>query len=153
MERPNELRPKRKGPCIVYAAAGVCAALLIGCAATAGSYRPEAEIPADDIAYEIPATPEQALVTPDPALETPEPSFEPTPTPSPIPDLNNYRVDDDENSVPLPEEPVAFTKKLKNGSSGKLVKQLQQRIVVVKPQILVHRRAYRRALDRLLYPV
>ena len=53
---------------------------------------------------------------------------EPTPTPSPIPDLNNYQVDDDENSVPLPNEPVAFTKKLKNGSSGKLVKQMQQRL-------------------------
>ena len=51
-----------------------------------------------------------------------------TPTPTPIPDLNNYLVDEDENSVPLPAEAVAFTKQLKNGSSGPLVKQMQQRL-------------------------
>ena len=50
------------------------------------------------------------------------------PTPTPIPDLNNYQVDEDENSVPLPEEPVAFSKVLKNGTSGTLVKQMQQRL-------------------------
>ncbi len=51
-----------------------------------------------------------------------------TPTPTPIPDLNNYLVDEDENSVPLPDEAAAFTKKLKNGSSGAEVKLMQQRL-------------------------
>ena len=55
-------------------------------------------------------------------------NYDTTPTPSPIPDLNNYKVDEDENSVPLPNEPVAFSKTLKNGSSGTLVKQMQQRL-------------------------
>ena len=50
------------------------------------------------------------------------------PTPTPIPDLNNYLVDEDETSVVMPEEPVAFTKKLKNGSTGAQVKMLQQRL-------------------------
>ena len=81
MKRPNGIKPKRMR--FAYIAAGVFAALLIGCAATAGSYRVDADIPADNVVYESPATPEQALVTPDPALETPEPSFAPTPTPSP----------------------------------------------------------------------
>ena len=51
-----------------------------------------------------------------------------TPTPTPIPDLNNYLVDEDENSVALPDEAVAFTKQLKNGSSGPEVKLMQQRL-------------------------
>ena len=53
---------------------------------------------------------------------------EAAPTPSPIPDLNNYLVDEDEDRVPLPNDPVPYTKTLKNGSSGPLVKQMQQRL-------------------------
>ncbi|MBO7664033.1 MAG: peptidoglycan-binding protein [Clostridia bacterium] len=53
-------------------------------------------------------------------------------TPTPAPDLAHYLVDDTrDNPVPMPEEPVAYTKKLKNGSSGKLVKQLQERMTVL----------------------
>ncbi len=50
-------------------------------------------------------------------------------TPTPKPELANYLVDDSrENPVPMPEAPVEYTKKLKNGSRGKLVKELQQRM-------------------------
>ena len=50
-------------------------------------------------------------------------------TPTPVPELAEFLVDDTrENPVPMPDEPVEFTKKLKNGSSGKLVKQLQTRM-------------------------
>ena len=51
-------------------------------------------------------------------------------TPTPEPDLAAYLVDEDaeSSSVVMPAETVEFTKKLKNGSSGKLVKQLQERL-------------------------
>ena len=42
--------------------------------------------------------------------------------------LSNYLVDENESGVAVPDEPVAFTKKLKSGSSGKLVKQMQERL-------------------------
>ena len=51
-----------------------------------------------------------------------------TPTPSPIPDLSNFIVNENEDSAPMSESVVPYTKKLKNGSSGKLVKQLQERM-------------------------
>lgn len=50
--------------------------------------------------------------------------------PTPTPQFENFLVDDnasDEQAV-MPDEAVAFTRKLKYGDSGKLVKQLQQRI-------------------------
>ena len=50
------------------------------------------------------------------------------PTPTPIPDSNIYLVDEDESGVVMPPETVAFKKKLKNGSTGADVKQLQQRL-------------------------
>ena len=50
------------------------------------------------------------------------------PTSSPVPNLDYYLVDEDESGVVMPEEPVTFTKKLKNGSTGAEVKQLQQRL-------------------------
>ena len=50
------------------------------------------------------------------------------PTSSPGPNLDYYLVDEDESGVVMPEEPVTFTKKLKNGSTGPEVKQLQQRL-------------------------
>ena len=49
-------------------------------------------------------------------------------TDTPAPNLANYLVDDNENTVPIPDEPVTFTKKLKSGSSGKLVKEMQTRL-------------------------
>lgn len=50
-------------------------------------------------------------------------------TATPVPELAEFLVDDTrENPVPMPDEPVEFTKKLKNGSTGKLVKQLQTRM-------------------------
>ncbi len=51
-----------------------------------------------------------------------------TDTNTPAPNLANYLVDENENGVVIPEEPVAFTKKLKSGSRGALVKQLQERL-------------------------
>jgi len=50
------------------------------------------------------------------------------PTPTPVSNLDYYLVDEEENGVVMPEEPVAFTKKLKNGSTGEQVKKLQQRL-------------------------
>ena len=50
------------------------------------------------------------------------------PTPTPVPNLDYYLVDEDESSVVMPDEPVAFSKKLKNGSKGEDVKKLQQRL-------------------------
>ena len=47
---------------------------------------------------------------------------------TPAPNLSNYLVDDNENTVAVPDEPVAFSKKLKSGSKGKLVKKMQQRL-------------------------
>ncbi len=53
-------------------------------------------------------------------------------TPTPIPENNNFLVDDAEtaleNGVVMPDEPVAFTKILKSGSQGTLVKKLQTRM-------------------------
>jgi len=48
-------------------------------------------------------------------------------TPTPIPELNGYLVQEDHNIV-MPDEPVPFTKTLKRDSSGKLVKQMQERL-------------------------
>ena len=51
------------------------------------------------------------------------------PTATPAPDLIGYLVQENEEaSVPMPDTYVNFSKKLKNGSSGKLVKQLQERL-------------------------
>ncbi len=47
---------------------------------------------------------------------------------TPAPNLSNYLVDDNENTVAIPDETVAFSKKLKSGSKGKLVKTMQQRL-------------------------
>ncbi len=51
---------------------------------------------------------------------------------TPIPDENNFLVDDNEsaleNGLVMADEPVAFTKVLKSGSSGSLVKKLQTRM-------------------------
>ena len=55
-------------------------------------------------------------------------SDKPDDTNTPAPDLSNYLVDENEDGVRVADEPVAFTKKLKNGSSGKLVKQMQERL-------------------------
>ncbi len=52
-------------------------------------------------------------------------------TDTPAPNLANYLVSDNENSVPIPDEPVAFTKKLKSGSKGKLVKEMQTRLAEI----------------------
>jgi len=49
-------------------------------------------------------------------------------TPTPQPELANFLVDESEGGAPMPESPVAYTKTLKSGSSGKLVKQLQERL-------------------------
>lgn len=49
-------------------------------------------------------------------------------TSTPQPELSSFLVDENENGAPMPEAPVEFTKKLKSGSSGKLVKQLQERL-------------------------
>ncbi len=52
------------------------------------------------------------------------------PTATPAPELSAYLVNEDENaeSVPMADEVIPFSKKLKNGSGGKLVKQLQERL-------------------------
>ena len=50
------------------------------------------------------------------------------PTPTPIPSSNNYLIDEDETTVPMPGETVPFEKVLKSNSRGTLVKQLQQRL-------------------------
>ena len=55
-------------------------------------------------------------------------SDKPEDTFSPAPNLSNYLVDDNEHSVSVPDEPVAYEKKLKSGSSGKLVKKMQERM-------------------------
>ncbi len=53
-------------------------------------------------------------------------------TTTPIPEENNFLVDDNEtaleNGVVMADEPVEFTKALKSGSSGSLVKTLQTRM-------------------------
>ena len=58
----------------------------------------------------------------------PAKSDSPEVTTTPAPNLSNYLVDENEDGVRVDDEPVKFTKKLKNGSSGKLVKQLQERL-------------------------
>ena len=55
-------------------------------------------------------------------------SEKPDDTATPAPNMSNYLVDENEDGVAVPDEPVAFSKKLKNGSSGKLVKQMQERL-------------------------
>ena len=55
----------------------------------------------------------------------------PEDTTTPAPNLSNYLVDDNENTVAVPDEPVVFSKKLKSGSKGKLVKQMQQRLAEI----------------------
>ena len=55
-------------------------------------------------------------------------SEKPDDTATPGTNLSNYLVDENENGVAVPEEPVVFSKKLKSGSSGKLVKQMQERL-------------------------
>ena len=52
----------------------------------------------------------------------------PDDTNTPAPNLANYLVEENESGVVVPDEPIAFSKKLKNGSSGKLVKQVQERL-------------------------
>ena len=53
-------------------------------------------------------------------------------TPAPQATAGAYLVDDEDtaanNGVVIPDEPIAFSKALKSGSSGKLVKQLQTRM-------------------------
>jgi len=55
-------------------------------------------------------------------------SDKPDDTNTPAPQLSSFLVDDNEDGVPVGDEPVSFTKKLKSGSSGKLVKQMQERL-------------------------
>ena len=50
------------------------------------------------------------------------------PTPTPYSDLSWYLVDENESGVPMPEEPVVFTKELKKGSQSEEVKKLQERM-------------------------
>ncbi len=54
-------------------------------------------------------------------------------TPTPAPDSKPYLVDEDMDNltVQMPSEDVPFSKKLKNGSNGKLVKQLQERLAAL----------------------
>ena len=55
-------------------------------------------------------------------------SEEPADTYTPAPDLSHYMVDESESGVAVAETPVAFSKKLKNGSRGSLVKDMQTRL-------------------------
>ena len=55
-------------------------------------------------------------------------SEKPDDTNTPAPNLSNYLVDDNENGVAVADEPVAFSKKLKSGSRGTLVKNMQERL-------------------------
>ncbi len=50
-------------------------------------------------------------------------------TNTPAPNLTNFLVDENEDGVRVADEPIAFTKRLKSGSSGKLVKQVQERLL------------------------
>ena len=52
----------------------------------------------------------------------------PEETNTPGPNLSNYLVDDNAATVAISEDPVEFSKKLKSGSKGKLVKKMQQRL-------------------------
>lgn len=71
---------------------------------------------------------QEALYAPDAVSRSDVPDA----TPSPVTDAGLYLVDDTETSAEndrvAPDTYVEFTKKLKSGSSGKLVKQLQTRI-------------------------
>ena len=53
-----------------------------------------------------------------------------TPQPTPTPQFENFLVDDNAtvDQAVMPDEAVPYTRKLQYGDSGKLVKQLQQRI-------------------------
>ena len=53
---------------------------------------------------------------------------QPDPTATPAPELKNYTVSETEGGTDLPAEPMVFTKKLKNGDTGSLVKEMQQRL-------------------------
>ena len=55
-------------------------------------------------------------------------SEKPDATDTPAPNLSNYLVDDNENGVAVADEPVVFSKKLKSGSRGTLVKNMQERL-------------------------
>ena len=55
----------------------------------------------------------------------------PDDTATPATNMNNYLVDDNENTVAVSDEPVPFSKKLKSGSKGKLVKTMQQRLAEI----------------------
>ena len=50
------------------------------------------------------------------------------PTATPYNDLSWYLVDESDSDVPMPEEPVVFSKELKKGSKSEAVKQLQERM-------------------------
>jgi len=50
------------------------------------------------------------------------------PTATPFNDLSWYLVDESDSGVPMPEEPVIFTKELKKGSQSEDVKKLQERM-------------------------
>ena len=56
-------------------------------------------------------------------------SDSPNVTSTPAPNLTNFLVDENEDGVRVADEPIAFTKRLKSGSSGKLVKQVQERLL------------------------
>ena len=55
-------------------------------------------------------------------------SDSPNVTSTPAPNYSNFLVDENEGGVRVADEPIPFTKRLKNGSSGKLVKQVQERL-------------------------
>ena len=55
----------------------------------------------------------------------------PDDTATPATNMNNYLVDDNENTVAVSDEPVPFSKKLKSGSKGKLVKTMQKRLAEI----------------------
>ena len=52
----------------------------------------------------------------------------PDDTNTPAPALSNYLVDENEDGVPIPDEPVVYKKRLQNGSKGTLVKEVQKRL-------------------------
>ena len=56
-------------------------------------------------------------------------SDSPDVTNTPAPNLSNFLVDENEDGVRVEDEPIPFTKKLKSGSSGKLVRQVQDRLL------------------------
>ena len=94
MHRSHSTPTKRRGRRAVYAALGVCFALLLGCAVLTGS-QVGTDVPVEEIEYEVPPTPQQLSVTPEPVPDTPEPSFAPTPTPSPTPTPTRHPLNGD----------------------------------------------------------